>query len=677
MSREPLSDDAYLDLRAQQHADKSFMGGTRLSTRTALFFFVGVLAMVAFAAMYYHSDQRLSHALGSWKEAQRVAGAVTELSRAIDDVRVFDARVRDNGDPIAMQGHRRAVDRVVVALDTLQRIPQTDPIRDPIITTRDAFANYGEEFTYVADTAAKLGMTENSGLNGQRRDIATAIRELMKGNGLGALLGDFDALDAAATADPAPTESNARAAIGDSYRNITRLLDRSVVGDEIKNALNQQLQRHATVVATILDIKTETGGEFPPFADILDYVSPSLRAITDFSEQFGRAAPAAFERENHLVRQIIVIGSAGILAFLVLFGVIMLRSITAPLRRLSEATLQLADGDRAMSLPLRGNQDSIGDMARALDVWQDHMAEVDHLRAELDDARMRLALGAIAEAVERPGDEPEAVTSESEQETKQPAGGPQMDAPGVSEDVSVTAKQEEVPQPVQPPLPPEPTLQPPPSLTAAPPPPSPSQPAFGGGLRNLPPEPGMASSDRLSSPIGSASKQLSQFSEFVTDAAQDVERTETLIQALGETTRHLAELESCVAIIRDEANLLVFRTPNRGAPSDDETLVYLPGGEAQNPPDGRRFDAIRQTVNRAERLIVSAQGTLDTVNVVAQEIATAASSQALDATNKLLSQSEYLQNMLDDLVHKLGPVTVGNGYGADTSRSGRKGDGDS
>lgn len=670
MSQEPINGDAYLDLRAQQHADKSFMGGTRLSTRTALFFFVGVLAMVAFAAMYFHTDQRLSLALGSWKQAQRVAGAVTELSRAIDDVRVFDARARDTLDPVTLQGHRRAVDRVAVSLDVLQRVSETGSIHDAIITTRDAFENYNAEFSLVADNRTKLGVTENSGLNGQKRDIATTLRELMNANGLSALLGDFDALDASPEADPAPTAGEARVAVGAAYETIIRLLDRSDVDGEVKQVVTRHLQRHAAVVAAILDIKAESEGGFPPFADILDYVSPSLRAITDFSEQFGRAAPAAFEREHQMARQIVVVGSVAILGFLIVFGILMLRSVTSPLRRLAEVTSQLADGDRAISIPLRGNQDAIGDMARALDIWLDKMTEVDHLRAELDDARMRMALGAIAEAVERqdPGDG--AVPAPDSRRIDEGA----VSEPDLAAEADNAASLISSP-PMDPPRPPSmQTLPPEPALSSEPTPSPSSQGGYSG--RTLLPEQGSLPSDRLSSPIGSASKQLSQYSEFVSDAARDVERTETLIQALSDTTRHVAELEGCVAVIRDEANLLVFRSPERPASHDDETLVYLPGGEAKSPPEGRRFDAIRQTVNRAERLIIAARSSLDTVNVVAQEIASSASAQALDATTKLLSQSEYLQNMLDDLVHKLEPARDGDGRTTDPSRPGRKDDGE-
>ncbi len=655
MTQDSKNENTYLDLRAQQHAEKSFMGGTRLSTRTALFFFVGVLAMVAFAAMYFHADQRLSLALNTWKNAQRVAGAVTELSRAIDDVRVFDARVRESGDPIATQGHRRAVDRVGVALDTLQRIPQADTIRDPIITTRDAFANYSSEFSVIIERRAKLGVNPNAGLNGERQIIATKIRELMNANGLSALLAEFDILDASPDADPPPVEAEARLAVGESYENLGRLLERSTVSDDVKQSIIVELQRHAAVVAAILDVKAEAEEDIQSFDDILDYVGPSLRAITDFSEQFGRAAPAAFESEHFQVRQLVVIGSIAILAFLILFGILMLRSISKPVRRLAEATLQLADGDRALSLPLRGNQDSIGDLARALDKWLDHLAEIDHLRAELDDARMRAALGAIAEAVEKPLEdeipEPDRdlPTAEDEPDLSLPAKDGETETP---ETTPPPVSEEPPSMPPMPTLPPEPTVQPSSVMAAS------------------------QAASQISSPIGSASKQLSQFSEFVTDAARDVERTETLIQALSDTTRHITELESCVAMIRDEANLLVFRTPNRPSSQDDETLVYLPGGEQQPSQEGRRFDTIRQAVNRAERLIIAARGSLDTVNVVAQEIASTASSQALAATNKLLSQSEYLQNMLDDLVHKLGPSAKTDSFTPDLTRQDRQGDND-
>jgi len=72
-----------------------------------------------------------------------------------------------------------------------------------------------------------------------------------------------------------------------------------------------------------------------------------------------------------------------------------------------------------------------------------------------------------------------------------------------------------------------------------------------------------------------------------------------------------------------------------------------------------RFDAIRDATERAERAIQAVRLSMDNVTAMAHEIATTASNQALEATNKLLSQSEYLQNMLDDIVAKISPAPPG------------------
>jgi hypothetical protein len=67
------------------------------------------------------------------------------------------------------------------------------------------------------------------------------------------------------------------------------------------------------------------------------------------------------------------------------------------------------------------------------------------------------------------------------------------------------------------------------------------------------------------------------------------------------------------------------------------------------------YDAIRDATERAERTLQSIRISMQTVTSTANEIATTASNQALEATNKLLLQSEYLQSLLDDIITKMSP----------------------
>ena len=94
-----------------------------------------------------------------------------------------------------------------------------------------------------------------------------------------------------------------------------------------------------------------------------------------------------------------------------------------------------------------------------------------------------------------------------------------------------------------------------------------------------------------------------------------------------------------------------------------ENLIPFNGGDWSEGNEGinrepmvsGRLDVIRDITNRAERTLQSIRATMENVNAVAQDIAKTASGEALEATNKLLSQSQYLQNMLDDIIAKTHP----------------------
>ena len=114
--------------------------------------------------------------------------------------------------------------------------------------------------------------------------------------------------------------------------------------------------------------------------------------------------------------------------------------------------------------------------------------------------------------------------------------------------------------------------------------------------------------------------------------------------------------------IRDQINLLAFRS---GAHSgrDLENLIPFDGDKRRSAGEPKiadkevatRVASIREATDRADRTIQAVRLSITGVTELAQEIAATASNQALEATNKLLNQSEYLQSMLDDIISKVQP----------------------
>jgi methyl-accepting chemotaxis protein len=82
--------------------------------------------------------------------------------------------------------------------------------------------------------------------------------------------------------------------------------------------------------------------------------------------------------------------SAGIIfAVGVLVSVLLARSITGPLGRLTRVMTALAEGDRAVTVPDTGRTDEIGQMAKSTDTFKQNLIETDRLRTEQESAKAR------------------------------------------------------------------------------------------------------------------------------------------------------------------------------------------------------------------------------------------------------------------------------------------------
>lgn len=624
--REPSKDrldERLIDMRAQRYAEKTALGGFRVGARVSMFFFLGALAAAAFAVLYLQVDRRVGAAVDEWMRAQQISSGLSTIERSVNEIRVLDERYTREPSNAAAQAMQRLLTSIGEAVGDLGVVEGEPAVGDALVTVRDGFSQYAAQFSALNRLIREIGYSEDSGLLAERLAAAQDVRAKLKVIGLELSVPDFDRLHGAGATNAADT----------SYSALNDRLKALIITDpaleQVRAEAVAALLRHREVSGAIAEREAALTDRPPAASAIVDYVGPSLRVLSEYSVELSQRAPVAFEQERQRARRIIAGGSAGILVLLVIVGLVLMRTITRPIDRLSVAAQRLAEGDRSVVIPARGNTDQMGAIARSLDVWLDNLTEIDHLRAELDDARLRLAAevelreaAEVADALKQDATE----TAEPSQPNTQAPAAP--DVPLVSEEV------EDLPV----------------AADGA----SFSFKRIVEGIDNK-----GGASRGAASPIHAASEELTRFSEFVNDATRDVERTETLLRQLGDTARQIADLEQCVTTIRDEAHLLVFRSPGGNAPTEnDDTLVYL-AGEGRRPDNdaSKRYDTIRDAVDRAERLVVNARRSLDQVSGLAQDIASDASSEALEATNKLLSQSEYLQNMLDDLVHKMRPIS--------------------
>lgn len=611
---------------ASGFADKTFLGGMSLGARTWLFFLACVLAGAAFIALFIHVDERLDSALQTMQRATRIDQLVNTVERGTYSLQ---ARQRDflltRNTEIA-DGFSADLADVSTALDELFAYPDAEPLAQHVTTIRDGLVQYDQQFQSFLDTEREIGIGTETGLSAQLRRTSMALRTTFRDTGNANLINQIERIDQQGEETVLSGSKKGVEEIRKRYAALAEFIKVAEIPETDLNRINELLRTHETQMLSMINARFELSDEARRFAELFDYFVPSLTGLTGFAERFRIEAAANVRNMQLFARYTILGGSAAILLWLMFFGLVLIKSLTGPARRIADALDRIARGAQHVSVPAQGNRDDFGRIARLLDGWADTIIEADHLRRDLARTRDRLDRAVLqsennaerAEDAERRAD-----AAESAARAAAPKALPAPTAQAAPEDAAPRRR---------------------PSAVDA--------------YRNA------ADAEVVGGPISSVSAQLQNFSQYVTAAANDVERTEALIKGLDQMTQLVDDIGGLVLAIRDQANSLAFRTPGKEAVRDpgSDNLIAFSGDGANKDAErmyAQRFDQLRDATERTERTAFRIKETLEEVSEIGRSIAETASQQALDATHKLLSQSEYLQNMLDDILSKVHPAKPG------------------
>ncbi len=633
-------DHDFLDLRAGGHSDRTFMGGYRLGARVRLFFLAGLSALVVLAGIFVFVDDRLFSALDQWSRSERMTALVARMEKGLAVARADEKTFLQKKDPAITESFQLHLGAVTEALTRLSKMPELAPQRKHIATIRDGLAQYDQQFAKLVNSEKLLGLADNSGLSLELKNATEDLQAKFSTAGYANLAGQVARINQEGKETLLSGYKKGVEEIQKRYQTLIVFLKETKIPQKRKKVLQDLLKQHEISMLAMINARFAFAEETQRFDDLLAYLSPPIAALSVFADGRRDASVAKLAKARVLSRTLIPASGIAIVIWLMMAGSMIFRSITSPLRDLAAAAGRLADGDRTVTLPARGNSDATGTLARALDKWLDNLIDLNKLREELDRTRSRLGeVLAEAEEMDKTASAAAraALLSDETEEDAAPAFDPGADR------------------------------EPPPSRYQG-----------VGALSEAALPPDISSGLSQGGPISSVSRQLASFSQYVTAAADDVERTEALLKGLDDATRQIDDMGSLVLTIRDQANLLVFRNAPREDVPDNLVILSTEDGEEEERPSvpdadmGKRFEAIRDATDRAERITVAVRNTMADITKMAQSIAATASAQALEATTKLLSQSEYLQHMLDDVIAKVTPGGREDKAGAGEKESGKK-----
>lgn len=635
MAKKPHLDPDILELKSQHYASRTSMGGMRLSTRAGMFVFLSLLVAAALGGGLFHIDQVTSQALAVRAAAEETAIQVARVGREMAGARASERDFHWRRDPAVGETLKTQIAQVSRALDRLAKMEAAKPVAKNVATLREGLEQYETRFEEYRRLATIIGVTADQGL---RADVQKATADLegrFRELGLGAPMTQLGRIQGFGKEAMLPEGGIDLAQFDKNYETLRLLVSAAKIPGAEKKAIDDRIKTHENAMVTMLNALVRLTKERNGFDDVYNYMAPNLEALDSFAARAVTLAGESLAEARLLARQAIAGGAAGAILLVMIFGLVFLNAISSALRQVATAAARLAAGERAIEIPARGNVDSVGHVARALDAWMDTLADVDHLRAELEDTRRRLIEALAAPPPTKAAPEPAKIEPPKVEKIEPPQD----------------AKPEPAPE-----APPVPALEAPatPSLPA-----SDLAARLPGSLKMALEEDFLRADRSGAGPIAAISQRLARYSQFVSAAAQDVERTESLIRGLGEATSLVIDLTALVAGFRDQINMLAFKTGGGPLSADiDANLVLF--ADARLPSDmateeDERFDAIRETADRAERTVRSIHTTIVEIMDVAHAIAATSSNQALEATNQLLHQSESLHAILDDIIAKIHP----------------------
>lgn len=641
--------------------NRSFLGGLSGGMRSWLFFLACVIATAAFGGLFYHIDRGLNEAIQDMQQGSRIDELVNDVERGTYSLQ---ARQRDfllNRNTEVADGFSADLADISAALDELFAYPEAQPLAQHVTTIRDGLVQYDQQFQSILNTEREIGIGTETGLNAQLQRTSAALRATFRDTGNANLINQIERIDSQGQETVLSGSKAGVEEIRKRYEALIAFVNAADLSPTAKQRIDELLKAHETQLLAMINARFELMDEARRFEELFDYFVPSLVGLAGFADRMRIETAAKVRNMQLLARYTLLAGSAAIIVWLLFFGLVLIKSLTTPARRIADAGERLREGAPNIVIPAQGNKDDFGRIARLLDGWADTIIEAEQLRRDLERTQDRLDRAVLdAEAAQAPGADAERRINEAERrarDAEEAARTAENAARAAEADAEARIQQYVTAQQTEHYTEDDETYEE-------------DQQAYQPAYQTLPLSETareIREAEITGGPISSVSQRLANFTQYVTAAANDVERTEALIGGIDDLTALVDDIAELVIDIRDQTNALAFQSPGRDAlrdrtNSDDDTLVPFAEDSRRSEAEraySKRFDVLRDTSSRTERLANQIRETLGGVNEIARDIAETASYQALEATNKLLSQSEYLQHMLDDILTKVQPAKPG------------------
>ncbi|WP_085905337.1 methyl-accepting chemotaxis protein [Kiloniella majae] len=319
---------------------------------------------------------------------------------------------------------------------------------------------------------------------------------------------------------------------------------------------------------------------------------------------------------------------------LLLLGVLIMRSLTRPIRTLTDATSSLAAGNMDVDVPAIDNKDEVGSMARALLIFKENLIEAEKQRIEQKESEEKLNQQRLSERLGM-ANKFEAKVGSIVQTVSSAADSMKTNAEHMNQS---SAKTTEMAGTV----------------------------ASAAELASSNVQTVATAAEELSNSISKISQQVTQSSQVASSAVNEAEKTTEQVRGLADAADKIGEVINLISDIAEQTNLLALNATIEAARAGEAGKGFaVVASEVKNLANqtatateqiSTQISGIQSATHEAVGAIGSISGTIGQINEIATAISTAVEEQSA-ATGEISSNVQQAHTGTQNVTSNIGGVT--------------------